>query len=50
MQNFSSECAKVMNTATEYASMSGGLLGTEHLICGMIDVEDSYAGALLKES
>ena len=39
-----------MNKATEYASMSGGLLGTEHLICGMIDVEDSYAGALLKES
>ena len=50
MQNFSSECAKVMNKATEYASMSGGLLGTEHLICGMIDVEDSYAGKLLKES
>ncbi|MGN0765306.1 MAG: ATP-dependent Clp protease ATP-binding subunit [Christensenellales bacterium] len=50
MQNFSSECAKVMNKATEYASMSGGLLGTEHLVCGMIDVEDSYAGKLLKES
>ena len=50
MQNFSSECAKVMNKATEYASMSGGLLGTEHLICGMIDVEDSYAGKILKES
>ncbi|MGN0771647.1 MAG: ATP-dependent Clp protease ATP-binding subunit [Christensenellales bacterium] len=50
MQNFTAECGKVMNKATEYAAMSGGLLGTEHIVCGMIDVEDSYAGKLLKDS
>ena len=45
---YSNECKKVIDRAKGYAMTSGGLLGTEHLIAGMLNVEDSEAGQLLK--
>ncbi|MCR4875154.1 MAG: ATP-dependent Clp protease ATP-binding subunit [Clostridia bacterium] len=45
---YSNECKKVIDRAKGYAMTSGGLLGTEHLIAGMLTVDDSEAGQLLK--
>lgn len=49
MQGFSNECSQVMEKAKEYAMVSGGLLGTEHIVCGMLACHDSYAGKVFKE-
>ncbi len=49
MQGFSNECSQVMEKAREYAMVSGGLLGTEHIVCGMLACNDSYANKVLKE-
>ena len=45
---YSNECKKVIERAKGYAMASGGLLGTEHLIAGMLNVPESPAGQLLK--
>ena len=47
-KGYSLELAKVLERAKGYAMASGGLLGTEHLIAGMLAVPESSAGQLLK--
>ncbi len=49
MQGFSNECSQVMDKAREYAMVSGGLLGTEHIVCGMLACKDCYANKVLEE-
>ncbi len=50
MQGFNKECSTVMEKAYELAKNSGGLVGTEHIICGMLACPDSNAGKLLTAS
>ena len=45
---YSNECKKVIERAKGFALASGGLLGTEHLIAGMLSVPESPAGQMLK--
>ncbi len=45
---YSNECRKVIERAKGYAMASGGLLGTEHLIAGMLNVPESPAGQMLR--
>ena len=40
MSNFSNECKDVILYAQRYASVSGGLLGTEHLLMGMVSAKN----------
>ena len=47
MNGFTSECTEVIQKAGEFASKSGGLMGTEHIICGMLACKDSNAGKIL---
>lgn len=47
MQGFNKECTQVMERAYDLASKSGGLVGTEHLICAMLACPDSIAGKIL---
>lgn len=46
-KEFSKECMLVMEKAYELATSSGGLVGTEHLLCGMLACPDSVAGKIL---
>lgn len=48
-ENISKECGEVFRKATEYASKCKGIFGTEHLLCGMIAVPSSRAGAFLAD-
>ena len=41
--NFSSESEKVVEYATRVASTSGGLIATEHLLAGILEVDGSLA-------
>ena len=46
-QGYSDECSRVLEQAKEYAKATGGLLGTEHMISGMLAVPESDAGKVL---
>ena len=48
MSNFSSECEEVIRGAQRYASISGGLLGTEHILMGMVTAKGCRAYAILQ--
>ncbi|MEG1609254.1 MAG: Clp protease N-terminal domain-containing protein, partial [Clostridia bacterium] len=49
MKGFNNECTQVMERAYELAKQSGGLVGTEHIVCGMLACPDSNGGKLLAE-
>ncbi len=49
MSNFSNECKDVILYAQRYASVSGGLLGTEHLLMGMVSAKNCRAAAVLQK-
>lgn len=48
MKGFNQDCSMVMSKAYEFASKSGGLVGTEHIVCGMLSV-DCPARKMLEE-
>ncbi len=48
MSNFSQECKQVIVNAQQYAATSGGLLGTEHLLMGMVTAKECRAAAILR--
>lgn len=47
MEYLSKECNQVLQKASELASRSGGLLGTEHIVCAMAALPESAAGKYL---
>ena len=49
MSNFSKECKEVVVNAQRYAATSGGLLGTEHLLMGMVTAKGCRAYQILKK-
>ncbi len=44
--NFSKEAENVVEYATKIAARSGGLIATEHLLAGVLQVDDSLAGRM----
>ena len=44
--NFSKEAEAVVEYATKLAARSGGLIATEHLLAGVLQVDDSLAGRM----
>lgn len=44
--NFSKEAENVVEYATKLAARSGGLIATEHLLAGVLQVDDSLAGRM----
>jgi ATP-dependent Clp protease ATP-binding subunit ClpC len=48
MLGFTIDVQKVMEIATSIAEISGGTLGTEHILFGLCEVKDSYASEILK--
>ncbi len=47
MNGMDEECSKIMYKAAELAMKSGGVVGTEHIICAMTYFPKSKAGAIL---
>ena len=47
MNGFTAECNEVLTKSAEYAKKCGGLMGTEHVLCGMIECKESRAGKIL---
>ncbi|MFA5449335.1 MAG: ATP-dependent Clp protease ATP-binding subunit [Clostridia bacterium] len=47
MRSYTRDVQKVMEYAKAYAGRFGGTLGTEHLLAGIVSVEDSYAYEIL---
>ncbi len=48
--NFSNECKEVILNAKKYAAVSGGLLGTEHLLMGMVSTKSCRAAKILRQN
>ena len=44
--NFSKEAENVVEYATKLAARSGGLIATEHLLAGVLQVDDALAGRM----
>ncbi len=48
MLGYTIDVQKVMEIASQAAEISGGTLGTEHILFGLCEVKDSYASEILK--
>lgn len=48
MEKFNAECNKILEQAQVFGSMSGGLVGTEHLLCAMAYVDGTNVQAILQ--
>ena len=47
MDKFNDECKRIIEQAKKYGSLSGGLVGTEHLVCAMAKVDGTNIKELL---
>ncbi|MDE6565826.1 MAG: ATP-dependent Clp protease ATP-binding subunit, partial [Clostridia bacterium] len=48
MNKFSSDCDKIIEKATSFGAFSGGLIGTEHILCAMAYVDGTNVQAILE--
>ena len=47
MDRFNNECREILNKASDFGSRSGGVIGTEHIICAMAVIKNTNIQSIL---